>query len=105
MSGIETFAIKVSKAKIISLGALIGDKLLTLAGGTIGMISEEDYPKQIYDVEMLAFRGGRLTEGAIKDAADAIEKIVLEEARFRRIETSPIGVLKDVEKPWNAIRW
>ncbi|MBM5805721.1 MAG: nucleotidyl transferase AbiEii/AbiGii toxin family protein [Candidatus Verstraetearchaeota archaeon] len=98
MSGIETFAIKVSKAKIISLGALIGDKLLTLAGGTIGMMSEEDYPKQIYDVEMLAFRGGRLTEGAIKDAADAIEKIVLEEARFRRIETSPIGVLKDVEK-------
>jgi hypothetical protein len=98
MSDIETFAIKVSKAKIVSLGTLIGDKLLTLAKETIGIVSEEDYPKQIYDIEMLTFKRGKLTNDVIDRVAEAIEKIVLEEARFRRIETSPTEVLKDVEK-------
>jgi len=98
MSGIETFAIRASKVKTVSLGALIGDKLLTLAGETIGIVGEEDYPKQIYDIEMLTFKGGKLTQNIVEHAADAIEKIALEEAQFRGIETSPIDVLKDVEK-------
>jgi len=98
MSSIETFAIRVSRVKTVSLGALIGDKLLTLASETIGIAGEEDYPKQIYDIEMLTFKGGKLTQSVFKHAADAIEKIVLEEAQFRCIETSPIEVLEDVER-------
>jgi len=98
MSGIETFAIRVSKVKTLSLGALIGDKLLTLAGETIGIASEEDYPKQIYDIEMLTFKVGKPTQSLVEHAAEAIEKIALEEAQFRGIKTSSPNVLKDVEK-------
>ena len=98
MSGIETFAIKVSKIKTISLGTLIGDKLLTLARETIGIEDEENYPKQIYDIEMLAFKSGKLTQSVIKHVGEAIEKITVEEARFRGINTSPKEVLGDVEK-------
>jgi len=98
MSDVETFAIRVSRVETASLGTLIGDKLLTLARETIGIESEEDYPKQIYDMEMLTFKSGKLTQSVIKHAAETIEKIVMEEARFRGIETSPKEVLKDVEK-------
>ncbi|MEM3551261.1 MAG: nucleotidyl transferase AbiEii/AbiGii toxin family protein [Candidatus Bathyarchaeia archaeon] len=93
----ETFAIKVSRVKALSLGALIGDKLLTLAKETIGIMGEENYPKQIYDVEMLTFKSG-LTEMDVKNAAEAIEKIVAEESEYRKIETTPRKVLQDVEK-------
>jgi len=98
MSDVETFAVRVSRVETASLGTLIGDKLLTLARETIGIESEEDYPKQIYDMEMLTFKSGKLTQSVIKHAAETIEKIVMEEARFRGIETSPKEVLKDVEK-------
>ena len=98
MSDVETFAIRVSRVETASLGKLIGDKLLTLARETIGIESEEDYPKQIYDMEMLTFKSGKLTQSVINRAAETIEKIVMEEARFRGIETSPKEVLKDVEK-------
>ncbi|MEX2704845.1 MAG: nucleotidyl transferase AbiEii/AbiGii toxin family protein [Candidatus Freyrarchaeum guaymaensis] len=96
MRDVETFAIRVSRVKTISPGALIGDKLLTLARKTVGIESEEAYPKQIYDIEMLAFKSGKLTQRDIKHAAKAIKKIVSEEARFRDIETSPTEVLEDV---------
>jgi len=98
MSDVETFAVRVSRVETASLGTLIGDKLLTLARETIGIESEEDYPKQIYDMEMLTFKSGKLTQSVINRAAETIEKIVMEEARFRGIETSPKEVLKDVEK-------
>lgn len=98
ISNTETFALKVSRVKTLSLGALIGDKLLTLAKETVGMESEENYPKQIYDVEMLAFKGLRLTQNDFKNASEAIEKIVAEEAKFRNIKTSPQQALEDVKK-------
>jgi hypothetical protein len=98
MSGIETFAMKVRKVKTASLGALIGDKLLTLARETIGIENEEDYPKQIYDVEMLTFKSGKLTQSVIKHVGEAIEKITVEEARLRGIDTSHKAVLEDVWK-------
>ncbi|MHA1605811.1 MAG: hypothetical protein ACTSWF_14330 [Candidatus Freyarchaeota archaeon] len=82
--------------KTISPGALIGDKLPTLARKTVEIESEEAYPKQIYDIEMLAFKSGKLTQRDIEHAAKAIKKIASEEARFRDIETSPTEVLEDV---------
>lgn len=98
LTGAETFALNVSSVKALSLGALIGDKILTLAKETIGIESEENYPKQIYDVEMLTFKSGKLTEKEIRNAAETIEKIVVEEAKFRNIEATPQKVLEDVEK-------
>lgn len=96
MRDVETFAIRVSRVKTISPGALIGDKPPTLARKTVEIESEEAYPKQIYDIEMLAFKSGKLTQRDIEHAAKAIKKIASEEARFRDIETSPTEVLEDV---------
>ncbi|MFQ6124203.1 MAG: nucleotidyl transferase AbiEii/AbiGii toxin family protein [Candidatus Heimdallarchaeota archaeon] len=80
LRGVETFALQVSKVKTLSLGTLIGDKLLTLARETIGMEREEHYPRQIYDIEMLTFKRGDLTQIEIRHMAEAIEKLVVEEA-------------------------
>ena len=98
MNDVETFAVRVSRVNVVSLGTLIGDKLLTLARETIGIESEENYPKQIYDIEMLAFKSGKLTESVIEHAREAIEKITPEEAQIRGIEVSSEEVLEDVKK-------
>jgi len=46
-----TFALNVIQIRIPTLGTCIGDKLLTLARGSVGMTKEEDYPKQMYDID------------------------------------------------------
>ena len=64
----KTFACTVENATCPTAGALVGDKLLTLARGSIGIQTVEDYPKQVYDLEMLAYQRGC----GIQELTDAV---------------------------------
>lgn len=92
----ETFAVVVENVKCSTAGALIGDKLLTLAKDSIGITKIEDYPKQMYDLEMLAFqRDCGLEE--LGDAIKAVKILTPIEAGFRGKRVRPLEALKDVK--------
>lgn len=93
----KTFVCTVEKVTCSTAGALIGDKLLTLAKNSIGIQKTEDYPKQLYDLEMLAYqRKYEIQE--LTDAVKAIEAMTPVEAGFRNMHVEPIDVLEDVKK-------
>ncbi len=79
----ETVALAVKNVKVASFGSLVGDKLCTLARGTIGVETTEDLPKHVYDVEMLAFGTGRLDAAAFSEAHNAMRKIIGFESKIR----------------------
>lgn len=62
----QTFAVEVKRMRCLTVGALIGDKLLTLAKGSVGMELESDYPKQIYDIDAL-LESVEISEQAINE--------------------------------------
>ena len=98
----RTFAGTAGKVICSSKGALVGDKLLTLATRTIGIQKIEDYPKQIYDLEMLGFQGDfRSLE--LADLVSAVKVLTPLEASFRGLSTSLEEALQDVEKSTMAL--
>ncbi|MEM3186386.1 MAG: nucleotidyl transferase AbiEii/AbiGii toxin family protein [Conexivisphaerales archaeon] len=97
ISSAETFVGQVKNVTCLTRGALVGDKLLTLARGTIGVQQFDDYPKQIYDLEMLVFQ----TDCAVKELADAtraVQALAPVEASFRSKDVTPEDALEDVKK-------
>jgi len=92
----KTFAGSVENLNCSTRGALIGDKLLTLAKNTIGIQLVEDYPKQLYDLEMLAYQGN-CGIGELTDAVKTVKILVPVEAGFRDIHVDPIEALEDVK--------
>jgi len=90
----ETFALQVRRIRIPTLGSSIGDKLLTLAKGSIGMTREEDYPKQMYDVDLLSLG---ISARVFTDIADAVTKLTPLEASYRSLQTKPSEALRDVQ--------
>jgi hypothetical protein len=93
----KTFVGQVENVTCSTAGALVGDKLLTLARDTIGVQRLDDYPKQIYDLEMLAFqRDCGVTE--LADAAKAVQALTPVEASFRDKRVEPEDALEDVKK-------
>lgn len=93
----KTFAGTVENVTCSTPGALIGDKLLTLAKDTIGIQQIEDYPKQLYDLEMLAYqRGCGVRE--LTDAVKAVKILAPVEASFRDKRVEPTDALEDVKK-------
>ena len=93
----KTFACTVEKATCPTAGALIGDKLLTLARGSIGIQTVEDYPKQVYDLEMLAYqRECGIQE--LTDAVRAVEVLTPVEGSFRGLDIKATEALEDVMK-------
>jgi hypothetical protein len=97
LSGVETFAVKIKRIRCSTSGALIGDKLLTLAKGSIGMEIEENYPKQIYDIDAL-LETCMLSAESADDLMTSIHELTKTEALFRKKEVTPINVLDDVVK-------
>lgn len=97
LSGVETFAVRIKRIRCSMSGALIGDKLLTLAKGSIGMEIEENYPKQIYDIDALLETCTLTTESA-DDLMTSVHELTKTEALFRKKEFTPINVLNDVVK-------
>lgn len=93
----KTFAGTVENVTCSTAGALIGDKLLTLAKNSIGIQQVEDYPKQLYDLEMLAFqRDCGIVE--LTDAVNAVKVLTPVEASFRDEHVQPADALEDVKR-------
>lgn len=92
---VETFALQVKRMRIPTLGTCIGDKLLTLAKGSIGMTREEDYPKQMYDIDLLS---RKISEPTFPEIVDAVRKLTPLEASYRGLEIEPSDALRDVHK-------
>jgi hypothetical protein len=90
----ETLVLSVRKTKCVALGALLGDKLTTLASGTIGTVPEEQ-PKQLYDIDNIAFSND-LTKTDINHMALTFEKLARFELAFRNRKETPMDVLEDV---------
>lgn len=97
LNNIPTFALDIKRMKCLTVGALIGDKLLTLAEETIGMKLKADYPKQIYDIDAL-LATYEVSKDIVLDIVESIETLTKLEASIRNITTTPIEVLRDVVK-------
>ena len=95
ISNVETFALEVLRMKIPTRGSCIGDKLLTLAKDSIGMTLEEDYPKQMYDIDLLS---EEMSTSVFADIVDAIRKLTPLEASYRGLDTKPAEAIRDVLK-------
>jgi hypothetical protein len=88
-----TFALNVSRMRIPTLGTCIGDKLLTLARGSIGMIKEEDYPKQMYDIDLLS---EMVSQDVFVEIVDAVRKLTPVEASYRGLKTLAVEAIRDI---------
>jgi hypothetical protein len=97
LNNVQTFAVNVQRMKCSTVGALIGDKLLTLAEESIGMTLEADYPKQIYDVDAL-LDAYEISKNTVSDMAASIKTLTKLEASIRNIKTTPTEALRDVTK-------
>jgi hypothetical protein len=87
-----TFALNVIQMRIPTLGTCIGDKLLTLARGSVGMTKEEDYPKQMYDLDLLS---EATSQEVMVDIIDAVRKLTPVEASYRSLKTEAIEAIQD----------
>jgi hypothetical protein len=101
LRNVQTFALEVKRIKCSTAGALTGDKLLTLARGSIGTELEADLPKQIYDVNAL-IETWAVSAEFVNDMMTSIEELTKLEASFRRIKVTPIEALNDVAKAMNG---
>jgi len=91
-----TFALETKNIRCYSVASLIGDKLLTLAGTTIGVQKQEDVPKQIYDVSAL-YEINYLSEHDFKQIFRAISTLIPIEANYRNQDLTIEEVLKDIQ--------
>jgi hypothetical protein len=97
LDDVQTFAVPVKRIKCFTAGTLIGDKLLTLAKGSIGIELEADYPKQIYDIVAL-LESCRVSKSLVSEMLTSINTLTRLEASFRNIQVSPIDALSDIIK-------
>ena len=97
VTNVETFAVKVKKLNCYSVSSLVGDKLLTLAENTVGIIEPADIPKQIYDVSVLT-EETKLTEKQLSEIIAVIDLLTPIEAGYRGLKLTAIDALNDVEK-------
>jgi len=95
LKNVQTFAVDVKRMRCLTVGALVGDKLLTLAKGSIGMELESDYPKQVYDVDAL-LESAEISEKTVSEMVTSVKTLTELEAGYRNIKTSPGKALRDV---------
>lgn len=95
LNSVQTYALETKPIKCSTAGTLTGDKLLSLAEGSIGLDIEENYPKQIYDVDAL-IECSNISAEFMDDFKSAIECLTETEATYRSIETNSSSVLKDI---------
>lgn len=98
---VETFALRTSQLRCYGPHVLIGDKMLTLAQKTVGMIRSEDYPKQIYDIVWLLSTHGIDEDGfrEIMEAADVLTPI---EVGYRGMDVGVSEVMDDIQETMEA---
>lgn len=93
VNNVKTFAVTTSKIKCYSQWTLIGDKILTLAKGSVGLKLDADYPKQIYDISMLI---DDLSSLKFEEMIQSIEKLTPIEAKNADITIKTESVLNDI---------
>ena len=93
MNGVETFAVKTSKLRCYTPEVLVGDKLLTLARGSIGLKDLADYPKQVYDLSMLIDCPEFVN---FEDVIQAVRRIAPIEAKIAGVKIDDVSALGDV---------
>ena len=94
------FNLRLKPFPIISKGSLIGDKLLTLADSTVGILAKneddfESYFKQLYDLTHLTdfFAAD---EEVLNDILFTIENLTPIELKYRKLDKSANEVLADI---------
>lgn len=90
---VPTFAVLSAKVKCYSAEVLLGDKMLTLANGSIGLTNAADYPKQIYDISMLLSARKYANFGQTVQAIQGLTPI---EAEMVNVKTDAMSALRDV---------
>lgn len=92
---VETFAARTPKLRCFRPETLVGDKILTLADGSIGLQDMADCPKHIYDICAL------IESPQFQDfghAIAAVEILTPVEGRIKGVEVTPDQALSDVVK-------
>jgi predicted nucleotidyltransferase component of viral defense system len=97
---VKTFATDVKEIKCYSATSLIGDKLLALAENTIGVNVIDKLPKHLYDVYQIS-ASLKLSKEQFVEIADAIKKLSVLEAKYRKLETTPEEAVQDVINTMN----
>jgi uncharacterized protein (UPF0248 family) len=92
---VKTYALETKPIKCSTAGALTGDKLLSLAEGSIGLDIEESYPKQIHDVDAL-LESCDISAKFMGDFRMAVDCLTVTEASYRNIDATAEKVLRDV---------
>ena len=95
LRNVRTFAVDVKRMKCLTVGALAGDKLLTLAKGSVGMELESDYPKQVYDIDAV-LESSEISERTVSEMVTSVKALTELEAGYRNLKTSPTEALDDV---------
>jgi len=95
LENVQTFAVDVKRMRCQTVGTLIGDKLLTLAKGSVGMEIESDYPKQVYDIDAL-LESAEISGQAVSEMAISVKTLTELEAGYRNIKITPNEALRDV---------
>jgi hypothetical protein len=95
LDAVKTYALETKPIKCSTAGTLTGDKLLSLAEGSIGLDIEESYPKQIYDVDAL-LESCEISATFISDFKEAVDCLTVTEASYRNIGVTTNVVLEDV---------
>lgn len=88
-----TFALDVKRMRVPTLGTSIGDKLLTVAKESVGMTREEDYPKQMYDIDLLS---QEIAQADFEDIVNAVASLTPVEAAYRALKTRPEEAIQHV---------
>lgn len=94
----QTVALEVERVKCYTNNTLVGDKLLTLAKGSIGIPERRmhEYPKQIYDIDLLLHHKEIKNQEDLRTVLETVETLTKLEAKYREIELEPEEALKDV---------
>jgi hypothetical protein len=96
----RTFATDVKEIKCYSATSLIGDKLLALAENTIGVKVVDKLPKHLYDLYQIS-ASLKLSKDQFVEITDAIKKLSVLEAKYRKLEITPEEAVQDVINTMN----
>jgi hypothetical protein len=97
LDAVKTYALETKPIRCSTAGTLTGDKLLSLAEGSIGLDIEENYPKQIYDVDSL-LESCNISTQFVADFKKAVDCLTVTETSYRKIDASTDKILEDVTR-------
>ena len=92
---VQTYALETRNIICSTAGALTGDKLLSLAEGSIGLDLVVDFVKQVYDVDAL-FESSNISVDFVSDFLKSVTDLVPVECSYRNISFTVNEVLNQV---------